>query len=296
VKFSFLQNRTYVLAAATVFAAASAVAQTPARQQEQQQPQAQQQQQREQAHRQQQPGPQYDRQAETTVRGTVQNVSRQNQEKMGRGTHVTLRAEDGSTHNVYLGPQDYLQRQRLQVRRNDKLEVTGSRATVNGRQVLLAREVTKDNRTVALRTDEGMPHWQAADRMAPGAADRMSPDELYDRKAEATIRGTVEDLRVFARPGMSAKQHAIVRTQDGQEITVQLGPPDFMNQQAFRLSKGDEVEITGARVKFGADESILAREVRREDRVFTLRSAEGRPQWREPGRAGQQQQQQPQQP
>jgi hypothetical protein len=156
------------------------------------------------------------RQAETTVRGTVQNVSRQNQEKMGRGTHVTLRAEGGSTHNVYLGPQDYLQQQGLQVCRNDKLEVTGSRAT---------------------------------DRMAPGAADRTSPDELYDRKAEATIRGTVEDLRVFARPGMSAKQHAIVRTQDGQEITVQLGPPsqrwlanesctpglDFHRSEYFRI-------------------------------------------------------------
>ena len=186
---------------------------------------------------------------------------------------MTVRAEDGRIHNVYLGPREYLDQHNLRLRSGDRVQITGSRATVNGRTVLVAREVQKEDRRVTLRTPEGTPQWQTAQ------ADRTEAEDVYDRAAESTIRGTVGQVKVFSRPGMGARQHAVVQTDDGQRISVQLGPPDWMNRQQYQVKRGDRIEATGARVKFGSDESLLAREIRIGDRTYALRGAEGQPQW-----------------
>jgi DNA/RNA endonuclease YhcR with UshA esterase domain len=235
----------------------------------------------------QQIGPQYDRGSEMTVSGTVQSIKQQGSDKMGKGTHAMVRADDGRIMDVYLGPKDYLQQQNLKLRSGDKVTLTGARTSVNGRSMVVAREITKDNQLVTLRTAEGMPAWEPqAARTGQPQAERMAGEEVYDRAAETTIRGTVEDVTTFSRPGMEARQHAVVRTDDGKRITVQLGPPDWMSQQKYNIKRGDQIEVTGARVKFGADDSILAREVRVGNRSFTLRNAEGQPQWPQAGGAG----------
>jgi hypothetical protein len=264
-------NRAFILAAATLFAAAGAAAQTPAGQHEQHHPQAQQQWERQVF--------QYDRTVETTVRGTIQNVTQQKQERLGKGTHITLRGDDGRIHNVYLGPRDFLQQRQLQTRRGEQVELTGAPTMIEGRQVMLVREARLNGRTVTLRTMEGMPQWEAA-------ADRIATDPMYDRGAETTLRGEVESVILRTRPDAEQQWlQAAIRTDEGQRTFVHFGPRDFMNRQAFRIRQGDRIEVTGSNARIGTEDFLVARQVTRGDQSFALRSPEGHPQWGEPGRA-----------
>jgi hypothetical protein len=46
-----------------------------------------------------------------------------------------------------------------------------------------------------------------------------------------------------------------------------------------QLRKGDTLEVTGSRVTIGESQVVLAREIRKGDRAWTLRDAEGHPLW-----------------
>lgn len=279
MRTAFLRKQTFVLAGAAALLAGSAAAQQHPTDEHTDLPQR--------TTAQPQIGPQYNRSSEMTVSGTVQNVKQQSSERMGKGTHITMRADDGRVMNVYLGPKDYLQQQNLKLRSGDKVTLTGSRTSLNGRSVVVAREIESEGTRVTLRSPEGMPAWeqQAARTAGEPQAERMAGEEVYDRAAETTIRGTVEDVTTFSRPGMDARQHAALRTADGKRIVVQLGPPDWMSSQNYAIARGDKIEVTGARVKFGAEDSILAREVRDGNRSYTLRNAQGEPQWPQAGGA-----------
>ncbi len=233
------------------------------------------------------PEPSYDRSSEMTIKGTVRAMRQEKNVMMGKGTHLTVRTEDGRLHDVYLGPKDYVRQQEIKINRGDDIEITGSRSLVNGETVMLAREVQHDGRTFALRSAEGAPQWGTADR-ATGAERRASghmhgamvSTPAYDPATETTIRGSIDEVKTVS--GMPESTHAVVRTEDGRRITVQLAPRDYLAGQQLSLKKGDQVEITGSRVQFGDKEGILARQVSTGGRTFTLRSAEGTPQWTAP--------------
>jgi hypothetical protein len=45
------------------------------------------------------------------------------------------------------------------------------------------------------------------------------------------------------------------------------------------FAKGDNIEVTGAKVKYEGADAVLAREVKKGDKTLTLRNAAGIPQW-----------------
>lgn len=231
----------------------------------------------------------YNKQAETTVTGTVQSVTQQQRAGLGTGTHLMVRTTAGQNLDVHLGPTAYLEQQQLRIEPGDTVEITGARTIIGGQTVMLARQVCHDNRTVTLRDSSGKPMWAGSGRgpgsgrgrgrgAGPGSgqASRVVP---YDTATEVSFRGTVENIRVYARPGMITSTHATVRTPAGESITVELAPPEYLEQQQLTLERGEEVEITGARVQYEIDEAVVARRLTQGDRTFTLRSADGAPRW-----------------
>ncbi len=223
----------------------------------------------------------YDKQAETTISGTVQSVTRQQRPGLGTGTHLSVRTAAGQTVDVHLGPTQYLEQQQLRIQQGDTVEITGARTQIGGQTVMLARQVRHDNRTVTLRSDDGKPMWAGTQAgrgrgAGVGQAYRVVP---YDAATETTIRGTVENIQVYARPDMVVTTHATIRTPAGESVTVELAPRSYLAQQQLTLNRGDEVQITGARVQYETDEAMVARQLIKGGRTYTLRSAEGTPQW-----------------
>jgi hypothetical protein len=107
----------------------------------------------------------------------------------------------------------------------------------------------------------------------------------YDPKTEETLRGTVEAITEHTGRGYGTGVHLTLRTESA-TVEVHLGPAGFLRESGLDLAKGDAIEVVGSRVKGDQGEYVIAREVRRGDKVVTLRDASGVPVWSGRGRRG----------
>src|SRR5579883_2858317 len=82
------------------------------------------------------------------------------------------------------------------------------------------------------------------------------------------------------RPGVQSREgvHLAVKTKTG-TVEVYLAPKNFMDFLKSNYVPGDEVEITGSRVKSGNSDILLAREVDDGRDVIDLRDLNGAPVW-----------------
>lgn len=74
------------------------------------------------------------------------------------------------TISVHMGPHWYLAKQDLQVQITDKLEIKGVKALFNGKEIIIASEVIKKDKTLVLRDSTGTPLWS-------GGHSRVQPKE-----------------------------------------------------------------------------------------------------------------------
>lgn len=74
------------------------------------------------------------------------------------GTHVLLDTPDGDIE-VHVAPTSFLASNGLEIARHEVIEVVGSRITVNGEEMIVAREITQEGRTLAVRDADGTPRW-----------------------------------------------------------------------------------------------------------------------------------------
>jgi hypothetical protein len=104
-------------------------------------------------------GPRYDRSTELTLDGTVLYVG---EGSLGLYVIMIHRVEpDGPVDQitVQLAPTHFLANGGIAVSTGDRVKVVGCRVNWNGAEMILAREVTKKGRTVALRDRGGVPRW-----------------------------------------------------------------------------------------------------------------------------------------
>jgi hypothetical protein len=105
-------------------------------------------------------GPMFDARTGTRITGTVEvvkNVACHTDDcccGAGGGTHLTLKTATGPI-DVHLGPAVWLREQGLNLAAGDTVDILGSRITMRGVPVLLAREVKKGETTWTLRTGQG---------------------------------------------------------------------------------------------------------------------------------------------
>lgn len=109
----------------------------------------------------------YDPSTETTLTGTVDTVENITPPRGGGrgvgGLHLTLKTGTESIE-VHLGPIAFLKEKNVGIEKGDTLKVLGSRVTLDGTPVLVAREITKGDRTVTLRDESGRPLWAGGPR------------------------------------------------------------------------------------------------------------------------------------
>ena len=98
----------------------------------------------------------YDASTETSVSGTLARPPAR-----GRmGLYLSVQEAGGEMVDVRLAPRRYLADCGVSLQQGDELEVTGSRVTVGGSPLLIAREITKQGRTIEVRDRAGKPRWR----------------------------------------------------------------------------------------------------------------------------------------
>jgi hypothetical protein len=97
--------------------------------------------------------------AEMTVNGTVEDL------KPGprQGMHVMLKTSD-ATLELALGPSWFQTEKKYELAKGDQITVIGAKSQVDGREVLLVREIKKGSDTMTFRDAKGFPMWSGRGR------------------------------------------------------------------------------------------------------------------------------------
>jgi hypothetical protein len=112
------------------------------------------------------------------------------------------------------------------------------------------------------------------------ANDRATP--RYDPASEVTLTGTIEEVIEHSGMGGGTGIHLAVKT--GQEsLEVHLGPAAFLLSQDISLAPGDRIEVKGSRIQYAGVDALLAREVKKGEKILTLRNERGQPVWAKAG-------------
>jgi hypothetical protein len=106
------------------------------------------------------------------------------------------------------------------------------------------------------------------------------PVPKYDKSTEAVFKGTVDEVKDRECPvsgGMGS--HLLLKTTDGNTVEIHLALSKFVHQYELVFHKGDELEVTGVKVKFGGVDTIFARKIKRGEDEFLFRDGDGKPLW-----------------
>lgn len=100
----------------------------------------------------------------------------------------------------------------------------------------------------------------------------------YDLQTEAKAKGIVEETKLLTLGSRKDLVELIIKSGDDQ-VSVYLCPKSSEDEIGVTFSKGDEVAVTGSKVKQEAADVILAREVVRGTDTLMFRDNKGKPVW-----------------
>jgi len=98
----------------------------------------------------------------------------------------------------------------------------------------------------------------------------------YDPHNEVKLKATVEEMKLPATDKQAV--HLLVKV-GSDTADVYLCPKSFLDDMGLTFAKGDEIEITGSKVKQDTTELILAREIAKGNDTLVLRDPTGAPVW-----------------
>jgi len=117
--------------------------------------------------------------------------------------------------------------------------------------------------------------------IGPPALTQKSQQEdvpKYDLQTEAKTKGIVEETRLSTFGSRKDFVELIVKSGDD-KVSIYLCPKTFQDEMGITFSKGDEVAVTGSKVKQDAADIILARELVRGTDTLLFRDGKGKPVW-----------------
>ena len=100
----------------------------------------------------------------------------------------------------------------------------------------------------------------------------------YDLHTETKMKVTVDEVKLPPKSSEKDGAHLLVKS-GTDSVDVYLCPKSFFDDMGMSFSKGDEVTLTGSKVKQGEADLILAREVVKGNLTFLLRDEKGNPVW-----------------
>jgi hypothetical protein len=92
------------------------------------------------------------------------------------------------------------------------------------------------------------------------------------------MKATVEEVKLPPKGSEKEVAYLLVKI-EADSVDVYLCPKSFFDDMGMSFSKGDEVALTGSKVKHGEADLVLAREVVKGNDTFVLRDEKGNPVW-----------------
>ena len=105
-----------------------------------------------------QSGPKYDLQAETKLKGIVDEVKLPAKGSEKEIAHLMVK-DGANSIDVYLCPKTFLDDMGMSFAKGDEISMTGSKAKQGGADLFLVREITKGTDSFVLRDPKGAPVW-----------------------------------------------------------------------------------------------------------------------------------------
>ncbi len=114
--------------------------------------------------------------------------------------------------------------------------------------------------------------------LAQKPSPKPSASPTYDLKTEVKIKGTVDEVKLAGTDSKTKVTRLVVKS-GPESIEVALCPKSFLDDMGVSFSKGDELEITGSKVKHDDLNEVLARQIVRGNDTVVLRDQKGKPVW-----------------
>ena len=102
--------------------------------------------------------PKYDASTETKMKGTIEDLKLPEKGHEKEIVHLVMKNSD-QTLDIYLCPKSFIDEMGVTFSKGDEISFTGSKITLGGSEMMLAREVVKGQDTLVLRDDKGKPVW-----------------------------------------------------------------------------------------------------------------------------------------
>ena len=99
-----------------------------------------------------------------TIKGEVVSVDKTTPLKGTSYLIYIMLKTNKETVSVHLGPAWYFKSHNYVINVKDKVEITGSRITYNGKPAVIASEVKRGNEVIKLRDENGYPVWSGSRR------------------------------------------------------------------------------------------------------------------------------------
>jgi hypothetical protein len=100
----------------------------------------------------------------------------------------------------------------------------------------------------------------------------------YDHKTESKTKGVVDDIKVLALGSRKDFVQLVVKSGDD-KVSIFVCPKPFQDEMGITFSKGDEILVTGSKVKQEDADVILARELVKGTDTLMFRDDKGNAVW-----------------
>jgi hypothetical protein len=102
----------------------------------------------------------------------------------------------------------------------------------------------------------------------------------YDRQTEMKTKGIVEEINVLTVGSRKDFTELVLKSGDD-KLHIYVCPKPFQDEMGISFIKGDELAITGSKIKQETSEIILAREMVKGTDTLMFRDDKGKPVWDE---------------
>jgi DNA/RNA endonuclease YhcR with UshA esterase domain len=100
----------------------------------------------------------------------------------------------------------------------------------------------------------------------------------YDPAKVVTVKGTVLGEQKVDN-GKGAKAVRLVLKVGDDQVSVHLGPDSWVDKQALKFTRGDEVTVKGSKFTYENKYGLIAQVITRGDASMVLRDGSGKPAW-----------------
>jgi hypothetical protein len=100
----------------------------------------------------------------------------------------------------------------------------------------------------------------------------------YELGAEMKTKGVIDEVNLMSVGKRKDFTELIIKNGDD-KIHIYVCPKPFEDEMGISFSKGDQITVTGSKVKHEGADVILAREVAKGEDTLLFRDAQGTPVW-----------------